>query len=289
MGTYNTAVYRSQGGDELVFADGTFTITGTCQVTPTRGSDAYEYGFKIDSDTMFTGEAAKKSYMVYIGGDRTADYAATGDSNDALLRMDHSNRAVNDTNFVMRGINLSVANRASGVLNRLDAAAFTARQRGDSGAMSNLCGVYVDTIVNVGAGAVGTSVFGAEFTLQLEANMPTYSAGLMIENRTDGVYTLPTAGIMIQNRGTSGCKGFTYGLDFYDASAATCDRAEIRMMTADAGSLPCIIATGTATNDAGIVADVGADSLYADGSLYISVVDSAGTLWQKRNDVWTSI
>ena len=53
--------------------------------------------------------------------------------------------------------------------------------------------------------------------------------------------------------------------------------------------LPVVLFTGTATDDAGIVSDVGADALWADGSLYISAVNAAGTLWQKRNGLWTSI
>ena len=50
-----------------------------------------------------------------------------------------------------------------------------------------------------------------------------------------------------------------------------------------------VMFVGDATNDAGIVSDIGADALWADGSIYISAVDGAGTFWQKRNDVWTSI
>lgn len=54
----------------------------------------------------------------------------------------------------------------------------------------------------------------------------------------------------------------------------------------DANGLPCAIFCGSGTSDATIVTDVGADTLWADGSLYISCVDGAGTLWQKQNDVW---
>ena len=41
-----------------------------------------------------------------------------------------------------------------------------------------------------------------------------------------------------------------------------------------------------AVDDAGIVAQVGADATIGDGSLYVSHVDGAGALFQKRNDVW---
>lgn len=52
---------------------------------------------------------------------------------------------------------------------------------------------------------------------------------------------------------------------------------------------PVLLFVGTGTSDAEIVTDVGLDDLWADGSLYISAVDGAGTLWQKRNDVWVSV
>ena len=57
----------------------------------------------------------------------------------------------------------------------------------------------------------------------------------------------------------------------------------------DANGLPALLMSGTATDDAGITADVGADALYADGSLYVSIVDGAGKLFFKKNDVWTDI
>jgi len=54
----------------------------------------------------------------------------------------------------------------------------------------------------------------------------------------------------------------------------------------DANGLPCILTAGAATDDAGIVAAIGADTLWADGSIYVSVVDAAGKLFLKTNDVW---
>jgi hypothetical protein len=38
-----------------------------------------------------------------------------------------------------------------------------------------------------------------------------------------------------------------------------------------------------------IVTAVGADTLWADGSLYVSAVDGAGLLFQKQNDVWVNL
>ncbi len=59
--------------------------------------------------------------------------------------------------------------------------------------------------------------------------------------------------------------------------------------TESVGGRLVIIAWGVATDDASIVAQVGADALYADGSIYHSVVAGAGSIWIKINDVWTAI
>lgn len=50
---------------------------------------------------------------------------------------------------------------------------------------------------------------------------------------------------------------------------------------------PVVLAIGNATDDAGIVAELGADAVFADGSLYLST--ATGALFQKRSDTWTSI
>ena len=57
----------------------------------------------------------------------------------------------------------------------------------------------------------------------------------------------------------------------------------------DANGLPAILTSGAAANDGDIVTAIGADTLWADGSIYVSVVDGAGTIWQKRADTWTEL
>jgi hypothetical protein len=52
---------------------------------------------------------------------------------------------------------------------------------------------------------------------------------------------------------------------------------------------PVVLFIGVAASNADIVTEVGADAKFADGSLYISAVDGAGTLWQKQNDAWIRI
>lgn len=197
-------------------------------IIPIRGSDNYEYGLLVDSDGFFVTGASKKTYMAYIGGDRVDGEDVTGDSNDALLRMNHSNYAENDSNFIMRGINGSLANRDAGTMNMLEGINYSVRQRGDAGIISTLRGAYISIQMDVGSGAVSTAVKGLKVDMRCEANCPADSAGIEVRNYTDGIYDIPTAAYSVKNNGTSGCLGFEYGIDFYDTNAGTVNTAEIR-------------------------------------------------------------
>jgi hypothetical protein len=61
------------------------------------------------------------------------------------------------------------------------------------------------------------------------------------------------------------------------------------ILNVDANGLPCVIAAGQGNSDGTIVSDLGADTNFADGSLYLSCVDGAGTMWIKAADTWTQI
>ena len=86
-------------------------------VVPVRDTnESYGYGLNVDGDSWFRGGAAQKSYLVMITGDRDAAYAATGDSNDAWLRVSGNNYAANDSNFIIRGFNCAINQIAIHVL-----------------------------------------------------------------------------------------------------------------------------------------------------------------------------
>jgi len=76
------------------------------------------------------------------------------------------------------------------------------------------------------------------------------------------------------------------GISMNSATFAAGDN-EIEMRNNVVGD-KTIIASGAATDDAGIVTAVGADEDIADGSLYMSCTDGAGVLFIKKNDVWTA-
>lgn len=111
--------------------------------------------------------------------------------------------------------------------------------------------------------------------------------GILLENEAvGGNGQALTAGIKFKGTNLSGGNfAFTDGIDMSDA---TYDCAEIVLRETINGE-KTIIVSGSATDDAGIVTDVGADANIADGSLYLSIVDGAGSTFQKVNDVWTAL
>ena len=75
----------------------------------------------------------------------------------------------------------------------------------------------------------------------------------------------------------------------YDTKIAILQGGDKMKIGTDANGLGAILTSGTGTTDGTIVSDIGADPLYADGSIYISVVDGAGKVFQKQNDVWVDL
>jgi hypothetical protein len=208
------------------------TVNGKVTITPTRGTEDYEYGLTVSSDSFFVAGAVKKTYLAYIAGDRLDGEAVTGDSNDALLRMAHSNYAENDANFIMRGINGSMTNGDGGTMNMLEGINYSVRQRGDAGNIVTLRGALLSIQMDTGGSyAVSGEVKGLKVEMRCEANCPAASAGIEVRNYTDGMYIIPTAAYSVKNDGTSGCLGFTYGIDFYDSAAIAVSTAEIRGST----------------------------------------------------------
>lgn len=253
----------------------------------------YERGLQINlgpNDDFFCHTGARKSWGVYIAGDRPDTAVMGGDANDMILRLGYTNYAVNTpAGSYARGLDISMTNRTAGTLSGLQGGFISVRQR-SSGDCGSLEGLQIDCKIDSGMGAPTTDISGLRVELDLCANAPAESYGIVVRQRTDGVYTAPGAAFKAYNDGTSSCPGFLYGLDLFSSTTVgTVSRADIRLHSADASAVAAVIASGPGTSDATIVADIGADALYADGSIYIGVLDGAGTLWQKVNDTWTQI
>jgi len=156
--------------------------------------------------------------------------------------------------------------------------------------------VVGDAIVGYFVNA-GTVVTTDDVIKVYNQSAATVADGIEIEN--DGTMTVA---LKINNDGTC-TTGVLFegahaiGIDMngtYTTAAISMDGAtfaagdnEIEMRNNVAGD-KTIIASGAATDDAGIVTAVGADADIADGSLYMSCTDSGGVLFIKKNDIWTA-
>jgi hypothetical protein len=180
-------------------------------LNPLRNTDAYAYGFRVSSNQFFRGLAAQKSYLVEISGDRLSGYAASGDSNDALLKLSGSNYAANDANFIFRGLNASINNRSGGTLGRIEHSLGTQNKSG--GTVPNLLGL---TITAENYGTVADLFGGLDILLKNEAAVATKEFGLRLRNDNNSIASMVHAAIEISDTGAN--TGWANLLDLDNAS-----------------------------------------------------------------------
>jgi hypothetical protein len=140
----------------------------------------YMYGVSIDGTNMLTGTAASKSYVFSITGSRESA-AASGDSNDAMLKLTGNNYGACDTNFVFAGLNAVVNNRSGGTLGRI-----------------------TNTIsISLKSGSTAAYAYGLQVDAQdLAASAKTEFGGLDVALNREGLAATTEWGIKIRTRGT---------------------------------------------------------------------------------------
>ncbi len=140
----------------------------------------YMYGINVDGTNMLTGTAASKSYVVNISGYRESA-AATGDSNDAMLKVTGNNEGACDTNFVFAGLNCVINNRDGGTLGRI-----------------------TNTIsVSLKQGSTAAYAYGLQIDAQdLAATAKTEFGGLDIAINREGLAATTEFGLQLRTRGT---------------------------------------------------------------------------------------
>lgn len=283
---FNSEDIVLQNGETISNAtDGTIAITGTLNLTRfiidgdtwEDDGDGYFWGQRIrmDDTAAFASGAAKKTLAFAIHMDRPATDDMTGDSRDYGYYLDYTNRAQNDTGFNILGYRSQLSNRASGTLNIMRGIENTVRQRGDGSTISDGMEAALHSVnLDVGGSVPANFAYGSRVHWRFHGNAPSESAAFMAHNITDGVYTLATAAYGVRNDGTSGCKGFTYGLDLYDATATAIETADIRLASG------ITIRSGSGSPDGSVTASKG--SLYvdtagsADAQLFINEAGSTG-------------
>jgi hypothetical protein len=243
-----------------------------------------------DPSSFFKASDTKRSYLLRVTGERDVTHPMGVGGvgvDDAAIFARYRSRAADGVGCQQRGINASVNVRGTSggsIGNLISTNASTA---------TTLAGDDVGlTVVNENYAPATGGVSGALDLLHLHEgpNAVGGEFGVRIRNQKKNGSQAGSF-IKIQND-VSATTMFKHGVDLQGAAAAggvSTLLGDIVLSSKDANGLPAIIASGAAVNDGAIVAQVGADALWADGSLYISVVAGAGTFWQKRNDVWTSI
>lgn len=183
---------------------------GTLTFTPARGSSAYSYGVDIvPDDTFFVGGAATKSYLLSVRSDRPSGSAATGDSNDALIKISGSNYAANDTNFIFRGINAAITNRSGGTLGRIE------HSMGAQGKSGGTAGTILGlTVTSENYGTVSDLFGGIDVILKNEAAVATTEFGIRISNQNNSIAGDVASAIVLTESGAN--TGFTNFVSFLD-------------------------------------------------------------------------
>jgi hypothetical protein len=237
---------------------------------PVRTSDAYAYGHKILGDAgFFTGGAATKSYLLLVEGSRPAGYPATGDSNDAVVRINGNNYAANDANFIWRGLNVSLGNRSGGTLGIMEHALGV---QAKSGATTPTLRGLAITVENYGTCA--TEFGGLDISVRNEAAVATTEYGLRIRNTNNSLGTYVGAAILVTDAGAN--IGWGFGLDLY---GSTIQKAALR----DANQWCGFSGAGVPTDNVTGATFAAIGSIYADitaGKLYVNGGTMALPVWK---------
>lgn len=170
------------------------------------------------------------------------------------------------------------------------------------GVMGNILGAALTKTHNIIGGVIGKlSVSGARATTyplaavigEIGEDSEHADAGVVAVIGGDGAAVNANAAFGIDHLNSNSGAGFDWIVDghkeAHDGFNAGTPLKGFARITVNAGGLPVGLCFGVATDDAAIVAQVGADNTIADGSLYISLLDNAGKLFQKQNDVWVDL
>ena len=199
-------------GERFVYDDTKkyLMLAENLRVSPiVRWDEAYGYILRIDDDEcdgVMTGGANKKTYALSISVTRPSANPATLDSNDATVRAAYSNEALNDTNFIMRGLNLSLSNQSGGRVGMMN----------HSLGCNNKVGAIAPRVVGLtitpeNCGTVATEFGGLNLQLKNEGAVATLEYGLKIENLNNSLATKVTSAILVSKTGAN--TGFVTGLN----------------------------------------------------------------------------
>lgn len=175
----------------------------TAQFNPRRNAgDATAgnfWGVEIKLGDFFTGTTTSHCYGLGITGDRGTGYAATGDANDAYLRISGNNYAANDSNFVYRGLNVAVNNRSGGTMGIMEN--LISVQGKSGGTVPTMRAL---TVKSENYGSVATEFGIADFIAANESNAATTTYGIQVRNDDRSAQAAIQSAIKLSSHASSG-------------------------------------------------------------------------------------
>jgi len=137
------------------------------------------YGFYISGDDFFGGAAGAQEYLVHIQGDKTT--ASTGDAYGGLMYLQANVDAVNDSNYIFRGLNVSVDLEDSADLGSIYGANLSISLKANTAGIGNAIACQIDA-QDLSSGA--KDVFGGlDVAINREGTAATEEFGMRLRTR----------------------------------------------------------------------------------------------------------
>jgi len=148
---------------------------------PSNDRNGRCYGFYISGDNFFGGAAGAQEYLVMIQGDKTT--AGTGDTYGGLVYIQGNVDAVNASNYIFRGLNVSV-------------------DLEDSADLGSIFGANLSISLKQNTANIGTAIACQIDAQDLSSGTKDTFGGLDISLNREGTAATEEFGLRLRTRGT---------------------------------------------------------------------------------------
>lgn len=162
-------------------------------------------------NTYSLGGASVKNWGLELISTKALGHGSTGDSNDSALRLVANNYAVNDSNFILRGLNSGINNKVGGSLYMLD----NSLGCQNKGAALNITGLHV---LPENFGTVANEFGGIRVQMKNEGSVATLEYGVRVDNINDSLGTKIGSAYSVGSSSGYANTGFTTGLNLNGAT-----------------------------------------------------------------------
>lgn len=218
-----------------------------------------------------------RTYGLYLSMNRPTSgvFAASAGVDDATIRTVFNNYANTHSNYIARGINVSVQNRADATLGQLEAGVFGIQNRSGNSTATTLSGTTT-TVENYSSNAV-TTIYGAKIDIRDESGVGTPTVtGLIVHNSDNSTGDSLTYGIHLTDTGTN--TGFASG---FSTNGATVN-CEFELKNGACLYSGAQTTRDTVRGEVGLTGAIGSLYLSSAGKLYVKVANADATAdWEK--------